>query len=156
MIRNSYAYFDIKDALKTHAFIINKSGGLAGVKNQGYLESVLDSIQHDERYPELTDKLNHLVHSVIKIHAFNDGNKRASIALGAFFLEINGHDFCVRKFQNEMENIAVWVAENKIDKELLKELIESILYEDDYSVELKFRYMQAIMPEDFASYEGEV
>ncbi|MCE7886439.1 MAG: type II toxin-antitoxin system death-on-curing family toxin [Alphaproteobacteria bacterium PRO2] len=144
MISNNYAYFDIRYALITHKTVIEQSGGLAGVKNQGYLESVLDHIQNDGYYPELVDKITHLVHSVIKIHAFNDGNKRAGIALGSYFLELNGHDYSVLKFTAEMENIVVWVAENKIDKDLLKELIESILYEDDYSEELKLKLISAI------------
>jgi death on curing protein len=122
---------------------------LKGVKNQGCLESVLENIQNDLYYPELVDKITHLVHSIIKFHAFNDGNKRSSIALGAFFLEVNGLDFCVRKFQNEMENIVVWVAENKINKELLAGLIDAIIFEDDFSESLKLELVEAITPEGF-------
>jgi hypothetical protein len=44
---------------------------------------------------EFESKLTHLVYSVNKSHCFNDGNKRTSIALGAFFLEINGLDVLV-------------------------------------------------------------
>ncbi len=85
-----------------------------------------------------------MVFSVIKNHAFNDGNKRTSIALGAYFLEVNGIEYCVDKFIIEMENIAVLVADNVIDKELLKEIITSILYEDDYSETLKIKIIDAI------------
>jgi death-on-curing protein len=145
----NFVYFDINYALSTHTFVITNSGGLSGVKNKGYVESILQNIQNDEYYPEFTDKLNHLVFSIIKIHAFNDGNKRSSIALGAYFLEINGYDFAVKHFMREMENIVVWVAENKISKELLKDLIESILYEDDYDIELKYRLLSAIVTDDF-------
>ncbi|MES2676757.1 MAG: type II toxin-antitoxin system death-on-curing family toxin [Pseudomonadota bacterium] len=145
----TYIYFDIKYALQTQEMVIKNSGGLSGVKNQGCLESVLENIQNDLYYPELTDKITHLVHSIIKFHAFNDGNKRSSIALGAFFLEVNGLDFCVRKFQNEMENIVVWVAENKIDKELLSKLIDSIIFEDDFSESLKLELLEAITPDGF-------
>ena len=38
-----------------------------------------------------------------------------------------------------MENIAVDVAENRVEKDLLAEIISSILYEDDYSKELKLK-----------------
>jgi death-on-curing protein len=100
-------------------------------------------------YPDFVDKITHLVHSLIKFHTFSDGNKRSSIALGAFFLEVNGLDFCVRKFQNEMENIVVWVAENKISKDLLKKLIDSIIFEDDFSESLKLELLEAITPEGF-------
>jgi len=144
MVSRNYLYFDVHHALDAHKMVIQKSGGLAGVKNQGYIESILHHIQDDVYYPDFIDKLVHLVYSVIKIHAFNDGNKRASLALGSFFLEINGYDFCVNTFNQKMENIVVWVAENKIEKELLKELIESILYESDYSEELKLKLLIAI------------
>ncbi len=143
MARN-YIYFDIKYALKTQNIVISESGGLFGVKDQGCLESVLENIKNDLYYPSFVDKITHLVHSLIKFHTFNDGNKRSSIALGAFFLEVNGLDFCVRKFQNEMENIVVWVAENKINKDLLWKLIDSIIFEDDFSESLKLELLEAI------------
>ena len=146
MNNQRYLYFDIDHALAVHQYIIKRSGGLLGIKSQGTLESVLAHIQNDEYYPDFTDKLTHLVHSIIKLHAFNDGNKRASIALGSFFLEINLHDYCVRKFMREMENIVVAVAENKIDKVLLRDLIDSILYEVDYSEILKMRLIDALDP----------
>lgn len=139
-----YLYFDSKHAILTHDYIIDKSGGSKGVKNINLLESVLEHIKHDLYYPEFEDKITHLVFSIIKNHAFNDGNKRTSIALGAFFLEINGIEYCIDKFIIEMENIAVLVADNVIDKELLKEVISSILYEDDFNEELKIKIIDAI------------
>ena len=58
-------------------------------------------------------------------------------------MEINGYHFAFNKFTNEMENIAVDVADNRIEKELLAKIISSILYEDDYSEELKLNIIQA-------------
>ena len=43
-----------------------------------------------------------------------------------------------------MENIAVYVADNKIDKELLREIIGSILTEDDFNEELKLKIIDAL------------
>ncbi|MDD2223492.1 MAG: hypothetical protein PHF42_08660 [Pseudomonas sp.] len=79
-----------------------------------------------------------------KNHAFNDGNKRSSLALGAYFLELNGFDYLVQRFVIEMVNIVVWVADNVIDKTLLQQIISSILYEDDYSEALKLAMFEAI------------
>ena len=70
-----YLYFDVTHALRTQAWIIEHSGGLGGVKNVDHLESVLGHIQNDGYYPEMADKLTHLVYSVNKNHPFNDGNK---------------------------------------------------------------------------------
>lgn len=137
-------YFGIDEAVQTHDWIILNSDGCKGIRDLGVLESALDHIQHDLYYPTLIDKLTHLVFAINKFHAFNDGNKRSSIALGAYFLELNGYDYCVRKFVLEMENIVVWLAEGKIDKPLLERLIAAIIMDDEYSEALKFDLLQAI------------
>lgn len=137
-------YFDTDHAIREHDWIIEHSGGLAGIKDRGCIESVLEHIQNDIYYPEFEDKLTHLVFSINRFHAFNDGNKRSSIALGAFFLELNGYDYCVRKFIHEMENIAVWLAEAKINKDLLFEIVSSIIMDDDYPESLKLKIIHAI------------
>ncbi len=140
-----YFYFDIRYAVDLHDDIIQKSGGLAGVNNLGLLESALQHIQNDLYYPELHHKLTHLVFAVNKFHAFTDGNKRSSIALGAYLLKLNGYEFVVKKFVLEMENPAVWLAEDRISKELLGELIESLIFEDDYSESLKLKLLNVVM-----------
>ena len=139
-----FYYFNLEYAIKTHDFIINESGGSHGANEIGLLESVLDHIQNDTYYPELESKLTHLVYSVNKNHAFIDGNKRSSIALGAYFLEINGLEYCIDKFIIEMENVSVHVADNRIDKNLLHEIITSLVNEDDLGEELKLKIIEAI------------
>ncbi|MBV1790599.1 type II toxin-antitoxin system death-on-curing family toxin [Marinobacterium sp. D7] len=139
-----FFYFDVAHAVKTHDWIIEHSGGLVGTKDLGQLESPLEHIQNDWYYPEMEDKLTHLVFSINKHHAFNDGNKRSSLALGAYFLELNGFDYVVQRFVQEMENIAVWVADNVIDKDLLHNIISSIIYEDDYSESVKLAIFEAV------------
>lgn len=141
---STYIYFDSNHTIRTHDFIIDKSGGSKGIIEIGKIDSVLEHIQNDLYYPEFEDKLTHLVFSVNKLHAFKDGNKRTSIALGAYFLEINGVEYCINKFIIEMENIAVYVADNKISKELLHEIICSILTENDYSEELKLKIIDTL------------
>ncbi|EGQ8650149.1 type II toxin-antitoxin system death-on-curing family toxin [Vibrio cholerae] len=139
-----YFYFDVEYAVKTHDWIIETTGGSHGFENIGLLESPLNHIQNDDYYPEVEDKLTHLVFSINKNHAFIDGNKRSSLALGAYFLELNGFDYIVQHFVLEMENIAVWVADNVIDKELLHKIISSILYDDEYSIALKLEIYEAV------------
>ncbi len=130
-------YFDLEYAIATHDSIIEISGGREGKHDIGLLDSVLDFIQSDMYYPNFEDKLTHLVYSVNKNHAFTDGNKRSSIALGVAFLEINGVGYLSKRFIEEMENIAVYVADNKISKELLHKIISSLIYELEYSESLK-------------------
>ena len=139
-----FLYFNAAHAVSVHDWIIENSGGLAGTKDIGQLESPLEHIQNDLYYPELEDKLTHLVFSINKHHAFNDGNKRSSLVLGAYFLELNGFDYVVKRFIHEMENIVVWVADNQIDKDLLHQIVSSIIYEDDYSEALKLAILKAV------------
>jgi death-on-curing protein len=136
-------YFDCQHAIEVHDNIIAKSGGTPGELNIGLLKSILEHIQNDEYYPNFEEKLTHLFFSVNKNHAFNDGNKRSSIALSAYFMEINGFDFQVYRFIVEMENISVDVADNRIEKDLLFEIVSSLLYEDDFSDELKWKVILA-------------
>ncbi|MDD2223493.1 MAG: hypothetical protein PHF42_08665 [Pseudomonas sp.] len=54
-----YFYFDATHAIAVHDWIIEHSGGLAGIKDIGQIESPLEHIQNDFYYPELEGKLTH-------------------------------------------------------------------------------------------------
>lgn len=140
-----FKYFDVRHAIEVQNYIIANSGGKKGILNQGLLESILEHVQNDMYYPDLIDKVCHIFYSINKNHSFNDGNKRSSIVLSAYFLEINGADFIVSKYIKEMENIAVYVADNKISKELLHEIINEILYRNEFSEELRLKIARSLM-----------
>lgn len=145
-------YFDLNHAIKEHDYIIENSGGLSGYENLGLLESVIGHMKNEWYYPEIEDKATYLCYSVIKNHSFNDGNKRSSIVLTSYFLEINGLDYCTTRFIVEMENFAVYVAANFISQDLLHAIITSIIYEDDYNEGLKLEIAHALgnqLPDGF-------
>lgn len=139
-----FFYFDADHAERVHDWIIEISGGLPGIRDRHHLESPLAHVQNDDYYPEMADKLAFLVFAITKNHAFHDGNKRSAIALGAYFLELNGYDYVVRRFVHEMENIVVYVAASAIDRLLLRRIVESLLYEEDYSEALKLDLIAAV------------
>lgn len=141
----AFKYFTVEFTIEVHDNIIRKSGGFMGIRDYGLIDSTLDHVQNDFYYPELEDKVTHLIFSFNKNHCFNDGNKRSSIAVAAYFLTINNLQGLVSKFILEMENIVVDVADNIINRDLLKEIVVSILYETDYSEELKLKIIQAKM-----------
>ncbi len=123
-------YLDLNTLIKIHDDVIDDSGGLQGARDLGVLESVLQHIQNDIYYPTFEDKLAHLVYSINKSHAFNDGNKRASISAGVYFLLINDWEYeIVRHFMISMEHIAVDIAANHINKETLTMLMMFMLNE---------------------------
>lgn len=140
-----YNYLTIDQALITHEMTIQVSGGgVVGVLESGKLESILMHIQNDEYYPTFEEKITHLVFASNKFHCFQDGNKRIAISLGAQFLLINGYVFVVKKFIQEMENISYHMAAGTISKELLKKIITSLIYELDFSEELKLEIYNSI------------
>lgn len=122
-------YFDLPHAIEVHDKIIEISGGMSGYDPEKVkmLESTLEHIQNDLYYPTFIDKITHLLFSINKNHVFFDGNKRSSLALSAYFLQVNGYDHCVTDFIRQMENIVVWVADNIIEKDLLSQIIEDII-----------------------------
>lgn len=141
----AFQYFTVEFTIEVHDNIIRESGGFMGIKDNGLIDSTLDHVQNDFYYPELEDKVTHLIFSFNKNHCFNDGNKRSSIALAAYFLTVNNLEGLVSKFILEMENIVVDVADNIVDRDLLNEIVTSLLYEADYSEELKMKIIQAKM-----------
>jgi len=143
-MKREFFYFDTSYTIKIHDWIIQNSGGLEGNREIGLLDSALTDIQNDDYYPTFEEKLKHLILAVNKFYPFYDGNKRSSLILGAYFLELNGYDFCVKKFILEIENIVVWLAEGKIDDDLLLDIVTSIIYEDEFNESIKLRLFEAI------------
>lgn len=60
------------------------------------------------------------------------------------FLQINGFESLVPSVVFRLEDIAVWVADNKISRDLLREVFYSLLYEDEYSEELLLKLSRAV------------
>lgn len=144
----SIIYINIEQAVATHKQTVKVSGGGSdGVLDAGRLESVLQHIQNDDYYPTFEDKITHLVFASNKFHCFQDGNKRISISLGAQFLLLNGYVFIVSKFIQEMENISYHIASGKINKELLKEIIISLINEPEFSESLRLKILNSISEE---------
>ena len=116
----------------------NKKSGTKQIEDYNYLENILQQIKSDRDYPEFKHKLTQLVFAINKSEKLIPDSKRLSLALGCYFLELNGYDYVVHYFATEMENIVIWLEQNKISRELLKEIIAS-LTEEDYSEELKLK-----------------
>lgn len=137
-------YFDVQHAVEVHDWIIEHSGGFPGSRDLGLLDSLLQHIQNDDYYPTFDAKLTHLIFGINKFHAFNDGNKRSSLTLGAYFLTLNGYDYCVPQYVVQMENIVVAVAEGTINKELLQRVVLSLIEDDEFPDELKLDLLEAM------------
>lgn len=72
--------------------MLAQHGGLAGVRDEGLLESALSKPQNLFAYssPTLTEMAASYAAGIILNHPFLDGNKRTGFMLAATFLEVNG------------------------------------------------------------------
>lgn len=76
-----------------HSMLINQSGGIDGIRDNGLLDSALNmpfhSFNNEEFYPSIQGKAARLCYSIINNHPFIDGNKRIGILVMLVFLKIN-------------------------------------------------------------------
>ena len=149
-----FVYINVDQALEIHNKIIEISGGVDGLNNFNGLISPIEFIKEDFYYPTFELKLTHLVYTIIKNHSFNDGNKRSAIGIGAMFLELNGLSTLIPKFIIELENIVVYVAANFISKDLLYEIINSILNYEYHSEGLKLAIYNALIYNEQCDFEN--
>ncbi|EQA5380253.1 type II toxin-antitoxin system death-on-curing family toxin [Enterococcus hirae] len=140
-----YRYFNAQHAIDTHDMILEKTGGLHGVREKGLLESSLCHIQNDLYYPTFEEKLLQLVFSIAQNHVFLDGNKRTSISLGAYFLLINGYpSWVVGDFIEKMEDLVLLLIEKILTKEECGEYIALIISENPLPESLQIKLINAI------------
>lgn len=89
-------YLYPKQVLYLYERIIEQSGGTAGLRDEGLLESAVyrpqASFGGQELYPDLFSKAAALGHSLINNHAFVDGNKRVGFEAMRLMLRLNGYD----------------------------------------------------------------
>ncbi|MCK4696175.1 MAG: type II toxin-antitoxin system death-on-curing family toxin [Candidatus Cloacimonetes bacterium] len=142
-------YFNgIEEVIQIHLKTVDVSGGgSTEIINIASLECALEQIHNDDYYPEFIDKLTHLFFVANKSHCFLDGNKRIAITLGSMFLLKNGFLDAAQRFLYKTEMISYQLAAGRISKDLLREIIFSIVYEDDYSEGLKLKLIEAISVE---------
>ena len=86
--------FSQEKILLLHQLIAQETGGDAGVRDYGLLESALESAYQtfdgEELFPSKEEKAAKLGFSLISNHAFVDGNKRIGMYVMLTFLEMNG------------------------------------------------------------------
>ena len=80
--------------LLIHELIAKETGGGVGVRDEGLLDSALESIfggiGDQEFYPTKEEKAARLGYLLITNHALVDGNKRIGMHVMLSFLELNG------------------------------------------------------------------
>lgn len=110
-------FLDKDDLLRVHRDCINKSGGAAGIRDEGLLESAVASPQHRWNY-ESTDAIGcaaSLGFSLCQNHPFEDGNKRVAAVAVELMLELNG--WTIVAGNDELEGLFLSLADHSIDRD---------------------------------------
>lgn len=86
--------FSREKVLLLHQLMAMATGGSVGVRDEGLLDSALESafagFGGQEFYPTKEEKGARLGYALVSNHAFVDGNKRIGIYVMLSFLEMNG------------------------------------------------------------------
>jgi death on curing protein len=113
-------YLTVREVRALHRQVIAWTGGPAGVRDQGALESAVAQPQmtfsEEDLYPTLVEKAAALGFSLIQNHPFVDGNKRVGHDAMETFLILNGYQIVATV--DEQEQIILQVAAGQMKREV--------------------------------------
>ncbi len=111
--------FSKEKVLLLHRIMAEATGGSIGVRDEGLLESALESAYASyggqDFYPTKEEKGARLGYALISNHAFVDGNKRIGIYVMLVFLEMNG--IRIRCSDEELVRVGLSVADGSMGYE---------------------------------------
>ena len=111
--------------LMLHSMLINQSGGIDGIRDNGLLDSALNmpfqSFNNEDFYPSIQGKAARLCYSIINNHPFVDGNKRIGILAMLVFLKINHVE--IQCQDEDIITLGLDVASGKHDSSYIMEWI---------------------------------
>jgi death-on-curing protein len=112
-------YLTLEEVLELHRLALEQSGGLAGVRDLGGLDSAVTQPQMafggQELYPGLAEKAAALGFSLVCNHPFVDGNKRVGHAAMETFLVLNGWELAAGV--DEQEQVVLRLAAGSLKRE---------------------------------------
>lgn len=113
--------FDKDKVLLLQQLVIESSGGSAGIRDFGLLDSAIESAYQTfggvELYPTKEEKAARLGFNLVSNHAFVDGNKRIGLIVMLSFLAINGIN--IKYTDQELVSIGLSLASGKTSYEEL-------------------------------------
>ena len=114
-------YINLDKILALHNHIIETSGGSAGIRDHGGLESAIAqprmTFGGQDLYPTVEEKASAFCFSLIQNHPFVDGNKRVGHAAMEVFLISNGYR--IDATVDMQEQIILGVASGEVSREQL-------------------------------------
>lgn len=115
-------YLSVAQVLFIHARLIAETGGSPGLRDLGLLSSAVARPQAtfdgQDLYPDLFSKTAALMDSLVRNHAFIDGNKRVGITAAGLFLRLHGR--ALTASNAELERFTLDVAQAKVNLDGMK------------------------------------
>ena len=113
---NKYEYLTIIETLSIHKILIEKYGGMDGLRDMGALDAALFRPQTGY-YGDIIEEAAALWESLSQNHPFIDGNKRTAFAVVYTFLILNGCKPKINvndaiKYINELYNLGQFEFKN--------------------------------------------
>jgi death on curing protein len=114
-------HLTLGEVVELHRRLLAASGGAAGIRDLGLLESALAqpaaAFAGTDLHPTLVDKAAALGFSLVANHPFVDGNKRIGHAAIDVFLVLNGYE--IQASVDDQERLMLDVASGALDREQL-------------------------------------
>ena len=103
-----------EDCLAMHEKLLERFGGLKGIRDEGLLESALNKPRHLFSYgkPTVFEMAASYAVGIVKNHPFLDGNKRTGFVAAALFIEANGYLFEASEEEAVLETLALAAGES--------------------------------------------
>ncbi len=127
-------FVSVDDVLDLHAWVLDRYGGGAGIRDRGLLESAVaqpassfgGEFVHGDLFAMAAAYLFHIVRN----HPFVDGNKRAGLMAALVFLDLNG--VSLLEHSEALYDLTIAVAEGRCDKAgIARELRRLLLLSDE-------------------------
>lgn len=106
-------WIEKEDCLAFHSELLARFGGIAGIRDEGLLDSAINrplQLNHYEN-PSIFDLAAHYAAGIVKNHPFLDGNKRSGLMAAILFLELNGYRFVAPEEHAVLQTVALAAGE---------------------------------------------
>jgi death-on-curing protein len=118
----------VEDVLDIHDLHLQRYGGSAGLRDRALLESAVAqaavSFGGQFLHSDLAEMAAAYLFSLVKNHAFVDGNKRVGLAAALTFLDLNG--IAIDHSSDVLYDATMAVAEGRLEKDGLAEVFRGL------------------------------
>jgi death-on-curing protein len=115
-----------KQAVEIHDILIDRFGGLDGIRDRVLLNSALNrpyqTFDGKELYPTPIEKAAAILESIVKNHPFIDGNKRTGYVLAK--LIIMDHNLDIYADQEKKYQTVISVSKGKLNFDQIKDWLK--------------------------------